>query len=116
LPNVDAFIDPNLEFPNNGLDITVGKRYVIMNDIIPNTVAWGANSAKAGSIIQMTSGSNFIVVFDSEDADDFGQIVKNNDDGNLYIRLTDTMWVDIYRGTYRPGYWKIISTINGNSL
>lgn len=116
LPNVDAFIDPNLEFPNNGLDITVGKRYVIMNDIIPNTVAWGANSAKAGSIIQMTSGSNFTVVFDSEDEGDFGQIVKNDDDGNMYIRLTDTMWVDIYRGTYRPGYWKIISTINGNSI
>lgn len=116
LPMVDEFIDPNIQFPNNGLDITVGRRYVIVNNIIPNTVAWGANSAKAGSIIEMTSGGNFTVVFNSDTETDLGQIVKNNDDGNLYVRLTETVWADIYQGTYRPGYWKIISTINGNSI
>ena len=109
LAPVDDFIDPNVTFPNNGLDMSIGKRYVILRSIIPNTQAWGVTQASAGSIITTLDGINFVKDFDSSlEEIGTGNIVKNLSDDELYIHVDNDLWVNIYQGTYRAGYWRMI--------
>lgn len=111
---VDDFINPNSVFPNNGLDTSIGKRYIITNDIIPNTQAWGSTQAKAGSIITTNDGVNFVVDFDST-IEDTGSIIRNMSDHELYVHVDEDLWVNVYQGTYRAGYWRLVSAINDDN-
>jgi len=109
--SVDDFINPNLNFPNNNLSEFIGARYIIMNDITGNNDAWGILVAKAGSIITTQDGVNWEVVFDSS-IEELGNIVKNKDDDELYVHITQDMWVNVYQGTYRAGFWRLVSNDN----
>lgn len=108
LDAIDDIIDPNVTFPNNGLDMTIGKRYLITRNIAPNTVAWGVTSAHKGSIISTLDGVNFVVDFDSS-VQDTGNIVKNLSDDELYVQVDVDLWVNVWQGTYRAGYWRLVS-------
>ncbi len=108
LDAVDDIINPNSIFPDNGLDMGIGKRYLITNDIVPNTEAWGVTSAHAGSIITTLDGVNFVVDFNSN-IEDTGNIVKNLSDNELYVQVDVDLWVNLWQGTYRAGYWRLIS-------
>lgn len=118
---IDAVIDPRTYYPDTGLNPVQplnpgnvpGKRYLILHDIHPNTESWGALGAYAGSIIQTDDGINYHVDFSSTE-NDLGQIVRNADDGQLYIRITEEHWVDVFQGTYNPGYWRLVSILGNN--
>ena len=108
LLSVDDFIDPNITFPDNGLNEFIGARYVIMNDITGNNSAWGVLIAKAGSIITTNDGVNWSIYFNSE-TEELGSVVKNKDDDELYVHITQDTWVNVYQGTYRAGFWRLVS-------
>lgn len=115
LAPVDDFINPNALFPGNGLDETPGRRYVILKNIIPGTEAWGPLWAQAGSIIETEDGVNWNVAFDSSiDSDEYGEIVRNLADDELYVRFNETDWIAVVDGTYNPGFWRLVSTVSGN--
>lgn len=112
---VDDFIDPSITYPSNGLNEFIGARYVIMKDIIGNTESWGILSARAGSIITTEDGVNWIVDFDSS-VEETGSIVRNKDDNELYVHITEDTWVNVYQGTYRAGYWRLVSIYDNKGV
>lgn len=114
IPSVDDFINPNALFPGNGLIEAPGKRYAITHNIIPNTQAWGPLVAQAGSVIETIDGVNWVVSFDSTDESDYGEIVRNLADGELYVRFSERDWIAVVDGTYNPGFWRIVSTWSDN--
>jgi hypothetical protein len=108
IASIDDFINPNVTYPGNGLNEFVGARYIIMNDIDGNNSAWGVLTAKAGSVITTEDGVNWIVDFDSTQ-EELGSVVKNKDDDELYVHITQELWVNVYQGTYRAGFWRLVS-------
>lgn len=118
---VDAVIDPNTLYPYNNIQPStrlnpqqeIGKRYLILNDIIQGTEAWGALSARAGQIITTNDGINYFVDF-NQNSDTLGQVVKNLDDNELYVRITNEVWVNVYQGTYNPEYWQLVQITENN--
>jgi hypothetical protein len=105
--SVNNIIDPCAVFPNNGIPInpTVGTRYLILKNIIPNTVAWGSFSAPANSIIEW-NGSNWFVDLDPSTAP-LGSIVQNSYNNKLYILISDDSWISVVEGQYSAGYWAL---------
>lgn len=101
---IQSFINPNALFPNHGLPLTTGIRYIITKDIIPNTVAWGAFSAPANSIIEF-NGTDWVVVSAFDDLP-IGTIVKNLNNSKLYVSIS-TSWVLAIEGIYNQGYFRI---------
>jgi len=112
-PAINGIINPNELYPGNNLDTTTGRRYIITNNIIPNTEAWGAFSAPSGSIIESVDGINFDIVLNSQ-LDELGNIVRNTVDDELYVQVDKDLWTHIYRGTYKSGYWRLVTSISGN--
>lgn len=110
LSPVNDVINPNVVYPNNGLIEQAGFRYLITNNIIPNTIAWGALEAPEGSIIETNDGVNWFVAFDPTQNDP-GEIVLNSDNGQLLVLINSDTWIDVYQGTYLPGYWTIIEPV-----
>jgi hypothetical protein len=113
LTPVNDFINPNAVFPDNGLDEQPGYRYVISNNIIPNTEAWGPLEASAGSIIETTDGVNWFIAFNSE-TEELGSVVRNLADDQLYVQVTKDSWINVYQGKYSPGFWSLVSITNDN--
>jgi len=105
IPAINAFIDPRVVYPSNGSFHPVnGIRYIITNNIIPNTVSWGSFSAPANSIIEY-NGTEWLVsnTFDSLP---MGTVVKNLSNSKLYVNIT-TGWCLAIEGMYTQGYWRI---------
>ena len=107
VPPITDIIDPRVTFPNNGISPTpaTGTRYLILRQIIPNTVAWGTFSAPANSIIEW-NGSNWVISFDSTEGI-VGSIVQNLTNEKLYVFLADGSWVSALEGTYSQGFWQL---------
>lgn len=120
LAAIDAVINPWSIYPDNpnpshALDQTIGRRYLITKKIIPGTEAWGALEASPGSIIQTDDGVNWFVSYDSDNPNnDLYDIVYNNSNGDYLYRATTTTWLDVYQGTYMPGYWRIVNITSKN--
>src|SRR5882672_2571749 len=104
---VQDFIDPKLIFPGNGISLTptTGTRYVITKDLITNTVAWGAFSAKENDIIEY-NGTNWFIASSFESLP-IGTIIKNLNNNKLYVTVS-TSWVLCIEGLYNQGYWRTV--------
>lgn len=113
IPPINDVINPNALFPGNGLVEVPGYRYLIANRIIPNTEAWGPLEASAGSIIQTDDGTNWYVAYNST-VEEVGTVVRNLDDGELYVQVTEDTWTHVYFGQYRPGWWRVVNIVNNN--
>lgn len=111
LPTIDDIhnvIDPRLIFPGNNLsqNPATGTRLLILKEIIPNTVAWGAFAAPENAIIEW-NGTNWEIAFDPTlDDNSIGNIVKNTLTNEYYV-LTSNGWVTAISGYYNPGFWSI---------
>lgn len=106
IPNVNAFIDPKLNFPGHGISTNppLGTRYVIQKAIIGNTVSWGVFDAPENSIIEW-NGSAWTLA-DTLDTLPVGTIVLNSSNNKLYCATT-AGWVLAIEGLYNQGYWRI---------
>jgi len=99
------FINPLEIFPGNGLPIAKnGDRYIVLEGINPNTIAWGNFSCNSNDIIQF-NGTSWIVSYDSIGSNilDF---VTDSSTGNLY-KLVNHAWVDVINGFYSPGFFRL---------
>ena len=105
LPNVDKIIDPRSTRPANGLPVAVtGQRYLLTEDISIEYVEWGID-AKENDIVEF-DGASWVIAMDSE-ATLIQQWVENTYAGQQY-RWTGTQWISSWRGTYNPGFWRLI--------
>jgi T4-like virus Myoviridae tail sheath stabiliser len=112
LTDIKGIIDPHKSwFPNfTGQQVptplpapTIGDRYIIINDIIPNTT-WGSFGAKVNDIIEYTSNGWQIAL--AADTNTNVDIVLNSFSGKQ-LTWKDNSWVYTISGHYGPGYWRI---------
>jgi hypothetical protein len=91
---IQAIIDPQQTWPGSGLpDAQVGQRYLLVDTISENSLAWGKVQASAHDIIEFT-GTAWIQAWDHVNADD--QLVKNQFSGKWY--------------RFESGYWQLWPT------
>jgi hypothetical protein len=107
LPPVTAIINPLTFNPTTQTTpLTTGTRYLILDDLGPNTQAWGPGiSAEANDIIEY-DGQNWNVAFESSTATSV-QFVSNLTTG-LQYRWTGEEWVKSYQGLYPGGEWSLV--------
>lgn len=100
--NVDAIIDP--ETYNPGV-VVENLRYLILNDIENNTLAWGNITAKANDIIEWT-GTQWVVAQASSEIDEI--IYTTNLRTGVQYKFEDGDWTRAFEGEYQKGSWKLV--------
>ena len=105
---ISAIIDPLASGPGAGLPAAVtGTRYLILDDIGPDTEAWGpAITAQANDIIEF-DGTYWQVSFEAAAQTTRPEFVTNITTGVQY-RWTTAQWVKSYEGLYPGGEWSIV--------
>lgn len=107
LDPVNKLINPHEEYPGNGLPApTVGTRYILLDDLPNNTVAWGSVQAKKWDIIEFTN-SGWLAVFRSDLEKGRIYYLTDQSTGTQYIWNLDH-WEPSINKIYSPGYWKIM--------
>jgi hypothetical protein len=105
LDNINGVINPHSVFPGNGLPLPVnGQRYLLTDELGPNSQEWGVITAKRNDIIQYL-GSNWVVAFTA--AGSFDQQVVLNLASLKQLRWTGQKWVLAVDGDWLPGTWRI---------
>ena len=118
LASINAIVDPK---KNTAVSLaasaTAGTRFLILNDIgsYDNPIgdgpsAWrGSNGldlvAHANDIIQY-NGSNWVVVFDSQQINNV-EYVSNLNTGTQY-KWNGAQWVKSFEGQYKAGEWTLV--------
>ena len=102
----DAIIDPTKVYPEHGMTALVsGDRFLIIDDIFPNTEAWGVFSANANDIIEWQD-DHFEVIFDSAQESD-NMIWQTNIYTGVQYMWNGVSWVKSFEGEYRSGSWSL---------
>jgi hypothetical protein len=105
LDNINGVINPHSVFPGNGLPLpSNGQRYLLTDELGPNSEGWGVITAKRNDIIQYL-GSNWVVAFTA--AGSFDQQVVLNLASLKQLRWTGQKWVLAVDGDWLPGTWRI---------
>ncbi len=107
LDPIDAIINPLTFNPNTQTTpLAAGTRYLILDDMGPDTAAWGAGiTAQANDIIQY-DGQFWSVAFESSSAENV-QFVTNITT-EIQYRWTGNEWVKSYEGLYPGGEWSLV--------
>ncbi len=110
LSAIHAVINPLRSVPGDG-DLpspTSGRRYLITEDLGGPTVAWGAVTARAGSIIQYTSGA-WVVSFNSATQEEgvVQYLVNQMTSRQLKWDPTTSTWILAIDQIYGPGQFRI---------
>lgn len=104
---INKIIDPIISWPGHNLPtVTIGQRYLLLNDIPINTGTnpWGSVNGHINDIIEF-DGSNWFISFLSS-SEEPNQYVKSLTSYQSY-RFNGTDWVNTYFGVFNPGYWRI---------
>ena len=100
--NVDAIINPETYNPGA---ITGYPRYLILNDIVEGTTAWGDFTARANDIIEWT-GTAWEVILDSAAVDQI--VYTTNLRTGVQYKFENQEWTRAFEGEYRNGNWRIV--------
>lgn len=102
----DAIIDPTKVYPGTGMqNVVAGDRFLIIEDIVTNTQAWGDFVAKANDIIEYT-GSAWSVVFAAAQNSNT-LIYQTNIYSGVQYKWNGVSWVKSFEGEYRAGLWRV---------
>jgi len=112
LPPINGVIDPHRTFhavsgppaPSPLPTPQVGDRYIVINDIAPNTT-YGALSANANDIIEFGANDEWFVAFDSDSIT--GNYTLVNQFTNKQLSWRNKSWTLTLAGVYGPGYWRV---------
>ena len=102
LPNLTAIINPQTFNPGTP---AAGTRYLILDDVIEGTDAWGDFTANANDIIEW-DGSEWAISFDSAATTEV-QYITNAYTGVQY-KWDGTQWSKSYEGLYTNEEWRLI--------
>jgi hypothetical protein len=106
LGTFDAIIDPQKSYVGNGIsNLQEGDRFLLIEDIISNTTAWGSFVAKANDIIEWT-GTAWTMVFDYTQYSNTIVYLTNIYSGVQY-KWNGVAWVKSFEGEYRAGLWRV---------
>lgn len=106
LRNINAVIDPGKVGPNDGLPMaTTGQRYLLVDNIGPNTASWGPIiDADANDIIEF-DGNVWEVVFRARDNGSATEYTVNLFNGKL-LEWSGGSWSEYISKSYGPGQWR----------
>lgn len=102
---IDGVINPQTNSPGNG-PVPVasqGQRYLLTHELGGGS-AWGSLNANANDIIEY-NGSNWIVVFDSEQVSQQHYVLNNSSQDQL--EWNGEEWFNSYEGIYKAGFWRL---------
>jgi hypothetical protein len=103
LDMIDAVINPHTAWPGQGLPPAApGQRYLIVEDMASNSVAWGEVEAQADDIIQF-DGVTWVTNFDSATSEP--QLVKNRF-SRKYYKFDQQGWRE-WPLEARAGGWRL---------
>lgn len=106
--SVNAIIDPLYSVPgDDNLPLPIsGQRYLLTGDLAGPSLAWGAITARAGSIIQF-NGTSWNVAFDA--SDDHGEEYVTNQMTGRQLKwdTASKSWVMSIDGIYSVGFWRL---------
>ena len=106
LGTFDAIIDPQKSYVGNGIsNLQAGDRFLLIEDVITNTSAWGSFTAKANDIIEWT-GSDWTIAFDHTQYHNTIVYLTNIYSGVQY-KWNGIAWVKSFEGEYRAGLWRV---------
>lgn len=110
LEPVNSVINPQLTGPNAGLPGPInGRRYLIVENIGPGTVAWGDLTASANDIIQYSSSQGkWVVSFDSSEATNVEYVTNLNTNIQYRYVPEELAWMKSYEGWYDQGDYSIV--------
>lgn len=100
---VDAIINPQTFNPTDVKQ--VGTRYLILEDVVTDTEAWGTFTANANDIIQW-DGTQWNILFDSATVTDITYIT-NSYTGIQYV-WDGEQWSKSFEGVYDKQNWRLI--------
>jgi hypothetical protein len=102
----DAIIDPTKVYPGTGMqNVVAGDRFLIIEDIVTNTTAWGNFVAKANDIIEW-NGTAWTIVFDyTQNSNTL--IYQTNIYSGVQYKWNGVSWVKSFEGEYRAGLWRV---------
>lgn len=102
---ITAVINPQTTYPGNGLrDPSPGDRYLLIDEIAQESVAWGQQDALPNDIIEY-DGERWSTVFESQTATGI-HYVKNLY-SQRWLRWSDGVWSNYPQSSYRPGEWRL---------
>jgi hypothetical protein len=99
---VTAIINPQTFNPGT---IVLGTRYLILEDTVVDTEAWGSFDAKANDIIEF-NGSTWSVIFESATITDLTYIT--NAYTGVQYKWDGEVWSKSYEGVYDSGAWRLV--------
>lgn len=111
LQPVNAIIDPLRSAPgiNNLPTAQAGQRYLLLNPIVPGTIAWNNGSAdfvaNTYDIVEF-DGVNWVISWESQ-SEPKQQFVTNLTTGVQY-KWNGTDWVKSWEGEYPAGQWSLV--------
>ena len=102
---IDAIIDPQKVYPGNGMqNVVAGDRFLIIEDIIQDTEAWGNFAAFANDIIEW-NGTQWTVIFNAQDPNQ--HLIQTNIYSGVQYVWNNVMWSKSFEGVYKAGQWRI---------
>ena len=105
MPALTAVINPQTTYPGAGISQPqAGQRYLLVDEITPESVAWGELHATTNDIIQY-DGTSWQRVFDSATTTAV-QYVKNNY-SQRWLKFDGTSWDHFPPNHYFPGEWRL---------
>jgi hypothetical protein len=105
LGTFDAIIDPTKVYPGHGMTgETAGDRFLIVEDITQDTVAWGNFVAYANDIIEY-DGVEWQVIFNAQEPDQ--NIYQTNIYTGVQYVWNNVMWSKSFEGEYKAGSWRL---------
>ncbi len=108
LPPISGVIDPHKTWPGNVQNPlptpVAGDRYMILNNIAPNTT-WGTFGANTNDIIEYDASGQWVIAFDSEEMTNSFTLLNSRTGKQLSWR--NRQWIVTLAGNYGPGYWRI---------
>ncbi len=99
---INAIINPQTYNPGSP---AAGTRYLILENIVTDTDAWGSFEANANDIISW-DGSTWTVVFDSQNVTDETYIT--NSYTGIQYRWDGEQWLKSFEGVYDKEKWRLI--------
>jgi len=100
--NIDAIINPETFNPGTP---SGNPRYLLLNDIAEDTVAWNGFTAKTNDIIEW-NGTTWTVVLEAAATDQV--VYTTNLRTGVQYKFENGEWTRAFEGEYQEGYWRLI--------
>lgn len=99
---INAIINPQTFNPGTP---TAGTRYLILENVVTDTDAWGNFEANANDIISY-DGANWSVIFDSQNT--AAETYITNSYTGIQYRWDGEQWLKSFEGVYDKEKWRLI--------